>query len=128
DGSLAPVLLASLALMALASFESVNALPATAQGMAGTAAAARRLEDLADDDAPPAGTRPSPRGPLHLSLAGAVAAPAPGAPSAVRGVTLRIGPGERVALVGPSGSGKSTLARMLAGLVPVDAGEVLVDD
>lgn len=42
---------------------------------------------------------------------------------AVRGVDLRIEPGERVLLLGPSGAGKSTLLAALAGLLPEDSGE-----
>ena len=42
----------------------------------------------------------------------------------LRGADLRIGAGERIALVGPNGSGKSTLARLLVGLLRPDAGTV----
>lgn len=38
------------------------------------------------------------------------------------GVDLEVGAGEVVALLGPSGCGKSTLIRLLAGLLPLDAG------
>jgi putative ABC transport system ATP-binding protein len=39
-------------------------------------------------------------------------------------VSLRIGPGEHVAIVGESGVGKSTLLNIIAGLEPADAGTV----
>ncbi|HEX2222306.1 MAG TPA: ABC transporter ATP-binding protein [Candidatus Limnocylindria bacterium] len=45
---------------------------------------------------------------------------------ALDGVDLRIGPGERVALVGQNGSGKTTLVRHLNGLLRPTAGRVLV--
>jgi len=42
----------------------------------------------------------------------------------LRGVTLRVGEGEVVALFGPNGHGKSTLLKVLSGLHPPAAGKV----
>ncbi|THD67120.1 ABC transporter ATP-binding protein [Phenylobacterium sp.] len=41
--------------------------------------------------------------------------------------TLRIAPGERVALVGPTGAGKSTFVKLIQRLYDVDGGQILVD-
>ncbi|MGO4571994.1 ABC transporter ATP-binding protein [Microvirga sp. 2TAF3] len=45
----------------------------------------------------------------------------------LKGVSLDIGRGEAVGLVGPSGSGKSTLLMTMAGLEQPDSGKVIVD-
>ena len=42
-------------------------------------------------------------------------------------IDLTIRPGEVIALIGPNGCGKSTLLRVLAGLIPPDAGSVTID-
>jgi ABC-type polar amino acid transport system ATPase subunit len=41
------------------------------------------------------------------------------------GVSLTVQPEETVVIIGPSGSGKSTLLRCIAGLEPVDGGQIL---
>ncbi|MCG6940092.1 MAG: thiol reductant ABC exporter subunit CydD [Thiohalocapsa sp.] len=46
---------------------------------------------------------------------------------ALAGVSLRIAPRERIALVGPSGAGKTTLASLLLGFVRPTRGRILVD-
>ncbi|HEY9095942.1 MAG TPA: ATP-binding cassette domain-containing protein, partial [Hydrogenophaga sp.] len=43
----------------------------------------------------------------------------------LKNLSLRVEPGEFVAIVGFSGSGKTTLINLLAGLVEADSGEVL---
>jgi putative ABC transport system ATP-binding protein len=46
---------------------------------------------------------------------------------ALRGISLRVAPGEFLAIAGPSGSGKTTLLNIIGGLDRADAGEVLVE-
>jgi ABC-2 type transport system ATP-binding protein len=89
-----------------------------------------------------AGARPGVPGTHRAGLAGA-GVPGPGQPrvplaecvavtrrfgraTAVREVSLRVGPGEIVGLLGANGAGKTTLIRMLLGLLPASAGTVAI--
>lgn len=51
----------------------------------------------------------------------------PDAPEVLRGISLRIEPGQVVAFVGRSGSGKSTMARLVQRMHVPERGRVLVD-
>ncbi|RVT96141.1 amino acid ABC transporter ATP-binding protein [Rhodovarius crocodyli] len=44
----------------------------------------------------------------------------------LRGIDLKVEPGEAIGIIGPSGSGKSSLLRCIAGLDPIVSGRVLV--
>jgi ABC-type bacteriocin/lantibiotic exporter with double-glycine peptidase domain len=52
---------------------------------------------------------------------------APEATPILQGITVRVRPGQKVAIVGPSGSGKSTLARLLLGMHLPTSGSIRFD-
>lgn len=69
----------------------------------------------------------APTGAAGLELRDVHFAYADGEPEVLRGLSLRIEPGESVAIIGPSGCGKSTLLKLMLGLHAPTRGEIWVD-
>ena len=129
SGALSGVLLAALAFLLLAAYESVAALPAAARSLRSCAASARRLRDVARSEHavldPSQPRRPAGTGALCASGVGF--AYEAGGRRALNDVELSLRPGERVALVGPSGAGKTTLAELLVRFHDPLCGHVTLD-
>ena len=125
-GTLDRALIAALALGAMASFEAVAPLPATARALHETLESGRRLLDFTDQPAPvtdPDRPRPLPDD-ASVALEHVSFDHDDDERWGLRDVGLRIAPGRRVALVGPSGAGKSTVAALLARFLDPDDGHI----
>lgn len=126
-GHLDRVMVALLALLALASFEAVTPLTTAARELLGTLTSGRRILELTAQEAvvrDPRGPTPLPEGPFAVTLDD-VRTRYPGQPQpALDGVTLRLDPGERVALVGPSGAGKTTVTNLMLRFLDPERGRV----
>jgi thiol reductant ABC exporter CydC subunit len=126
-GTLDRVLIALLALASLAAFEAVQPLPEALRELRTTVGAGERILELtgrapalADPSAPLA----VPPGPFTVALEDVRVRYASGERPALDGISLRLEPGRRVALLGPSGSGKTTVANLLLRFVDPEAGRV----
>ena len=127
NGRLDRVLIAALALLALASFEAVQPLGQSARELVETLAAGRRVLELTDREpavADPTDPVPCFRGTPPLALESVRVRYGPGEPRVLDGVSLRLDPGAKVALVGPSGAGKTTVANLLLRFLDPESGRV----
>jgi NHLM bacteriocin system ABC transporter peptidase/ATP-binding protein len=90
-----------------------------------------RIDDVLDHElAQNRGTEETPdRARLsgHVEITDLTFGYSPLAPPLIEGFSLKLAPGERVALVGGSGSGKSTISNVVAGLYESWGGTVLFD-
>jgi ATP-binding cassette subfamily C exporter for protease/lipase len=105
----------------------IDQLVSTWRGFVACRSAFERLEKLLDafPAQDPAVSRVGPSG--EISLQGVVASVAGRAAPILKNISFSVPAGTVVAVMGPSGSGKSTLARVLLGIWPEFAGEVLLD-
>ena len=129
-GTLDRVLVATLALLALSSFEAVASVPAAARELAASVASGRRLLELTDRKAavqdPPVPASLDTGVGVTVALEGVTARYAVDEPTVLDDFDLRLEPGRRVALVGPSGAGKTTVTNLLLRFLDPERGRVTI--
>ncbi|HEU5473791.1 MAG TPA: ABC transporter ATP-binding protein [Actinophytocola sp.] len=130
-GELTPGVLLALLLYLGLFFAPIQQLSGVFDGYQQARVGLRRIADLLRT--PTSVAPPEHPVPVPVPVAGAVelrdvsfSYPGSDAP-ALRGVSLRVAPGETVALVGATGAGKSTVVKLIARFYDPTAGAVLVD-
>ncbi|MFE9258735.1 thiol reductant ABC exporter subunit CydD [Streptomyces sp. NPDC006879] len=116
DGRLPGVALAVVVLTPLAAFEAVGGLSLAVQYRQRVRRSAERVYEVLDAAEPvleAAEPRPLPADPFPVVMSGLTARYPAAQRDALRGVSLRLDAGRRIAVVGPSGAGKTTLAQVL---------------
>jgi ATP-binding cassette, subfamily B, bacterial len=86
-----------------------------------------RVDDVLDTATEPTGTRALPALRGEILFENVSFRHGPSSPWLFRDLTLRIAPGEKIALVGRSGQGKTTLMKLLLGVVSPEEGRILLD-
>jgi ATP-binding cassette subfamily C protein CydC len=122
----APALQVASVFVVIAAFEAISFLPRAGVSAGTAAAAARRVLDVAEGDAPlpdPAHPKKMPSG-SALCFSGVNFGWTPDGPAVLDGLSLEIPAGAHVALLGPSGAGKSTLAALALKVVAPQGGQI----
>jgi ATP-binding cassette subfamily C protein CydC len=130
DGRLSGVMLGTLTLLTLASFEAVTPLPLAAQMWESVRTAAGRLFEVVDTE-PEIEENREQRKEIskdgsslefsHLSFA----YPEQGIP-AIHDISFKLESGKSLAIVGPSGAGKSTIVSLLLRFWEYSSGDILL--
>lgn len=111
-------------------YAPIRALAKTSGRFQHAAAGAQRVADLLDEPSlvteyVPARTLTAVKGAIDIHD---VHFAYPDGPEVLKGISLRVAPGETLAIVGPSGSGKSSLIRLLLRHYDPSAGKLTIDD
>lgn len=128
DGQISPGAMIAANVLMTRALAPIDLLVGSWRGLIGARAAFGRLEELLakHPERDPALTRVAPTG--AIALRHVVASASGRATPILKGVSLSAEPGVVTVVLGPSGSGKSTLARVMVGIWPDVAGEVLLDE
>jgi ATP-binding cassette, subfamily C, bacterial len=125
DGQVSVGTATAAALYFMRLFDPINLLLGRLDTAQSAAAGLARLVGVLDIRPPAAPAHPAAANDASLDIDGVGFAYQAGHPVLDR-VTIRVAPGERVALVGASGAGKTTLAKLVAGILGPTAGTIRI--